>query len=98
MVIAVRKRVYRIIFEADTPSGKLFDVALLVAIVASVVVVMLDSVQAIRVEYSGLLYVLEWVVVGTPGFLGLTLPAARQGDDEGYRHRSRRRSGRSAGI
>ena len=61
MVIAVRKRVYRIIFEADTPSGKLFDVALLVAIVTSVVVVLLDSVQAIRVEYSGLLYALEWV-------------------------------------
>ena len=57
----MRGRLYRIIFEADTPAGKLFDVALLLAIVASVVVVMLDSVQSISAEHRTLLYSLEWM-------------------------------------
>jgi voltage-gated potassium channel len=41
-----------IIFEADTPAGKAFDVALLWAILASVAVVMLDSVTPIRARYG----------------------------------------------
>jgi voltage-gated potassium channel len=57
----VRERLYRIIFEADTPAGKAFDVGLLVAIVASVVVVLLDSVRLINAEYSRLLHQLEWL-------------------------------------
>jgi voltage-gated potassium channel len=40
-----RERLYEINFEADTPSGKLFDVVLLVAILLSVLVMMLDSVK-----------------------------------------------------
>lgn len=56
----MRGSLYRIIFEADTPSGKLFDVVLLLAIIASVVVVMLDSVQSINAEHRALLYGLEW--------------------------------------
>lgn len=39
-----RERLYVIIFEADTPAGKMFDIVLLVAILLSVLVVMLDSV------------------------------------------------------
>jgi voltage-gated potassium channel len=35
-----RERWYEIIFEADTPAGKLFDVLLLIAILLSVLVVM----------------------------------------------------------
>ncbi|MHC4078886.1 MAG: ion transporter, partial [Planctomycetota bacterium] len=57
----MRERLYRIIFEADSPAGKAFDVGLLVAIVASVVVVLLDSVQLINAEYSRLLHQLEWL-------------------------------------
>ncbi len=56
----MRDRLYRIIFEADTPAGKAFDVALLLAIVASVVVVILDSVRSISARHSALLYRLEW--------------------------------------
>ena len=48
-----RNELYRIIFEADTPAGKAFDVALLVLILLSVVLIMLDSVDAIR-EAHGL--------------------------------------------
>lgn len=49
-----------IIFEADTPAGKNFDVALLVAIATSVVAVMLDSVASIRAEYGLGLDIAEW--------------------------------------
>lgn len=49
-----------IIFEADTPAGKLFDLILICSILCSVVVVMLDSVSAIRAEYGLVLRILEW--------------------------------------
>lgn len=55
-----RARLHEVIFEADTPAGKLFDVALLVAILASVFVVMLESVTEIRAEHGELLRGLEW--------------------------------------
>lgn len=55
-----RHRLHEIVFEADTPAGKRFDVALLVAIVASVGTVMLESVAEIRAGYGPLLIALEW--------------------------------------
>jgi voltage-gated potassium channel len=55
-----RERWRQIIFEADTPQGKAFDVVLLVAILASVLVVMLESVAAMRERAGTLLYLLEW--------------------------------------
>jgi voltage-gated potassium channel len=55
-----RSRLYEIIFEADTRAGKAFDVALLVAIVLSVIAVMLESVAEIRLRYGALLYAMEW--------------------------------------
>lgn len=56
-----RCRLLEIIFEADTPAGKAFDVALLIAIVLSVVTVMLESVAAIKAAYGPLLLTLEWL-------------------------------------
>ncbi|MCB0322680.1 MAG: ion transporter [Bdellovibrionales bacterium] len=53
-------RLGHIIYESDTPAGKAFDVVLLVAIVASVLVVMLDSVQAVASRHGTLLLRLEW--------------------------------------
>lgn len=55
-----RETLHEIIFEADTPAGKAFDVALLLAIIASVVVVMLDSVDSITETYGRILYAAEW--------------------------------------
>jgi voltage-gated potassium channel len=55
-----RERVHEIIFEADTPLGKAFDVALLLAIFLSVLAVMLDSVATIRERYGELLRAAEW--------------------------------------
>ena len=55
-----RLQLYEIIFESDTPAGKAFDVALILAIVASVIAVMLESVGTIRAEYGSVLYAIEW--------------------------------------
>jgi voltage-gated potassium channel len=55
-----RWEVHRIIFEADTPAGKLFDVLLISVIVASVGAVCLESVTAIRAEHGALLRAVEW--------------------------------------
>ena len=55
-----RKTLYEIIFEADTPSGKRFDVLLIYCIILSVVVVMLDSVSFFRLSYGPVLNKAEW--------------------------------------
>ena len=56
-----RDNLYRIIFEADTPAGKAFDIALVITILVSVLVVMLDSVASIHAKYSAALFYLEWL-------------------------------------
>ncbi len=55
-----RSILHEVIFEAETRAGKTFDVALIWAIVLSVLAVMLESVAEIRVAYGGLLYGVEW--------------------------------------
>jgi voltage-gated potassium channel len=55
-----RQQMHEIIFEADTPAGKAFDVVLIASIVLSVMLVMLDSVEAIRGTYGPWLYAGEW--------------------------------------
>ena len=55
-----RDKLHEIIFEADTPIGKTFDIALIVAIVLSVIAVMLESVSGIRASYGDLLRLAEW--------------------------------------
>ncbi len=55
-----REKLHEVIFEADTPVGKRFDIILIIAIVASVIAVMLDSVEAIRINHGALLNTIEW--------------------------------------
>ncbi len=55
-----RDQLHEIIFEADTPAGKLFDVVLIWSIIISVVVVLLDSIGAVRTRYGDWLYIIEW--------------------------------------
>jgi voltage-gated potassium channel len=55
-----REKLRVIIFEADTPAGKAFDVGLLAAISLSVLAVMLDSVSAFRARHGPLLGRAEW--------------------------------------
>jgi voltage-gated potassium channel len=55
-----RLRLYTIIFEADTRAGRLFDLALIWVILASLVVVVLDSIASVHARHAGLLAILEW--------------------------------------
>jgi len=58
---AWRDTLYRIIFEAHTPLGKAFDIALVVSIILSVLAVMLDSVASIHAQWSDTLFFMEWL-------------------------------------
>ncbi|MFP4263350.1 MAG: ion transporter [Halomonas sp.] len=56
----LRTRVFQIIFESDTPLAKGFDIALILAILVSVLVVMLESIESLRADYGALFFWLEW--------------------------------------
>jgi voltage-gated potassium channel len=56
----LKERIHEIIFEADTPLGKLFDIVLLVAIILSVIIVMLESVDEYKQSYGQAFLILEW--------------------------------------
>ena len=56
----IRNKLYEIIFEADTQAGKWFDIVLLWAIILSVLVVFLESISQLRIQYGDLFYYLEW--------------------------------------
>ena len=57
-----KTRLHEIIYEADTPAGKLFDVILLISILASIVLVMLESVKSFDEKHHTLLNISEWVI------------------------------------
>ncbi|AWH85639.1 ion transporter [Flavobacterium album] len=57
-----RKKLHTIIYEADTPAGKFFDLSLIVIILISVVAVMLESVASIKIKYGYELGIAEWVI------------------------------------
>jgi voltage-gated potassium channel len=57
----LRRRLYTIIFESDTPAGFRFDMVLIAAILLSIVVVILDSVQSINAQHGRVMDVLEWL-------------------------------------
>lgn len=59
-----RERMHEVIFEADTPVGKAFDLGLLVAISLSVLAVLLESVPRLRATYGTELRFAEWVFTG----------------------------------
>lgn len=56
-----RRRLFTVIFESETPAGRAFDLVLIAVILASVGVVMLDSVAAARTMHGVLLQRIEWV-------------------------------------
>lgn len=56
-----RLRLHEIIFETDTPEGKVFDLVLIAAIVMSVMAVILESVASIRAQWGSYLLVAEWL-------------------------------------
>lgn len=55
-----REILFEVIFEAETPAGKWFDIVLIICISISVLAVMLDSVSSVREKYGQFLYAIEW--------------------------------------
>lgn len=55
-------KLHEIIYEADTTKGKLFDVILLIAIITSIILVMLESVDSFDKKYHAILYFGEWTI------------------------------------
>ncbi len=57
-----KNTLHEIIYEADTPLGKGFDILLFFLIVISVILVMLESVKSIDARYHDILLTLEWII------------------------------------
>lgn len=57
-----KKRLYEIIFEADTREGKIFDLCIIILILASIFMVMIDSVAPVHEKYAHPLRIAEWVI------------------------------------
>ncbi len=57
-----KDKLHEIIYEADTPAGKLFDVILLITIIASILLVMLESVESFDTKYHSFLNISEWII------------------------------------
>lgn len=58
----LRRKLHRIIYEADTLTGKLFDIILLVLILISIAAIMFESVAAVRFKYGHILHIIEWSI------------------------------------
>ena len=59
---SLKSLLHEIIYEADTPVGKLFDILLLFLILLSVFVVMLDSIDIFHENYRYLFDIIEWII------------------------------------
>ena len=57
-----KHKLHEIIYEADTPQGRFFDVILLILIFASIVLVMLESVDSLDAKYHKIFYAGEWII------------------------------------
>lgn len=58
---SIRGKLYRIVFGTDTRAGKIFDIWLLGLILASVMVVMLESVPELSAQYLKFFMIAEWL-------------------------------------
>ena len=56
-----RREIYRVVFESDTQAGRLFDKLLVIAILASVIVVIADSVEGLHSKWYVAFEIAEWL-------------------------------------
>ncbi|MBW8360179.1 MAG: ion transporter [Weeksellaceae bacterium] len=57
-----KRQLFRIIYRADTPLGKLFDICLLILIFLSTFIVMMESVPSFDLKFHTMFIVLEWMI------------------------------------
>jgi voltage-gated potassium channel len=56
-----RRRIFNVVFESDTPAGRIFDTVLIAVVLLSVAAVLADSVASVARRHGALLNGLEWV-------------------------------------
>lgn len=57
------EKMYKIIYESDTPQGKAFDIVVIISIISGSLLVMAESVESIYISYSNILNTMTWVFV-----------------------------------
>lgn len=60
---SLKSKLYHMIFEAETPSGKAYDVCLIFAITLSSVLIMLESIASIQAQFGNILNIFEWIFI-----------------------------------
>ncbi|MCH4810886.1 ion transporter [Vreelandella neptunia] len=58
----LRAQLFHIIFESDTPGAKAFDIALIGAILLSVAVILLGSIEIYAERYGPIFFYIEWAL------------------------------------
>ena len=59
-----KTKLHDIIYEADTVAGKWFDIILIIVILISILLVMLESIVSIDIQYHNFLNISEWIITG----------------------------------
>src|SRR5687768_2938773 len=59
-----KERLHETVFESNTTAGKTFDIALLVFILSSIIVVIFDSIPAYHEKYGRTFFIIEWIFTG----------------------------------
>jgi len=57
-----KNKLHEILYEADTRAGKIFNIVLFIVIIASIILVMLESIQEIDKKYHDFLNISEWII------------------------------------
>ncbi|NUQ26493.1 MAG: ion transporter [Saprospiraceae bacterium] len=59
-----REKIHEIVFEAETPAGRLFDIILLIMILLSIIILMLETVPSLNAKWGSTFITLEWIITG----------------------------------
>jgi voltage-gated potassium channel len=58
---SLKRRIYEIVFEAETREGRIFDLVLLAAIILSVFLVIIETIPEVRELYHDQIVIIEWI-------------------------------------
>lgn len=58
----LKKKLYEIIFEAETKAGKTFDITLVILILISIATIVLESVKSLRSEFGAVFFWIEIII------------------------------------
>ena len=59
-----REEIHDIIFGVETRAGRIFDIVLLILILSSIIILMLESVEGLKVKWASEFFTLDWIITG----------------------------------